>query len=166
MRQGSLACSSCALYVDIADACACVHSPAFLQHWLACGLPQHVYLYAHLTATKRRPLESEIEAVLAQYEAIAHAREGLPFFARPDHYPTSCLLGCVDVVDCVPGEVLRQQADVGEEATDCRFGFVLDRPCRLSLPQHVLGQPKIYSLDSTLVSRAQKQLRRVEPVAA
>jgi hypothetical protein len=143
-----------------------VHSPAFLQHWLARGLPQHVYLYAHLTATKRRPLESEIEAVLAQYEAIAHAREGLPFFARPDHYPTSCLLGCVDVVDCVPGEVLRQQADVGEEATDCRFGFVLDRPCRLSLPQHVLGQPKIYSLDSTLVSRAQKQLRRVEPVAA
>jgi hypothetical protein len=30
-----------------------------------------------LTATKRRPLQEEIDAVLAQYEAIACAREGL-----------------------------------------------------------------------------------------
>ena len=63
MRQGSLACSSCAVYVHIADACAGVHSLAFVQYWLARGLPQHVYLYAHLAATKRRPLESEGEAV-------------------------------------------------------------------------------------------------------
>ena len=44
------------------------------------------------------------------------------FYKRPESYPTSCLLGCVDVVDCVPGELLRQQADVGEESTDCGFG--------------------------------------------
>jgi hypothetical protein len=106
-----------------------------------------------------------VDAVLSQYEAIAEARAGLqPFFQRPESYPTSCLLGCVDVVDCVPGEVLREQSDVGEEATECAFGFVLDRPCRLTIPPHVLGQPKIYQLDPTLLSRAQKQLREVVPL--
>ena len=70
----------------------------------------------------------------------------------------------IDVVDCVPGEVLREQSDVGEEATECAFGFVLDRPCRLTIPPHVLGQPKIYQLDPTLLSRAQKQLREVVPL--
>ena len=110
-------------------------------------------------------MESEVDAVLSQYEAIAEAREGLqPYYKRPESFPTSCLLGCVDVVDCVPGEVLRQQADVGEEATDCAFGFVLDNPCRLTIPPHVLGQPKIYPLDPKLVSRCQTQLRHVVPV--
>ena len=118
-----------------------------------------------IAATKRRPLESEVEAVQNQYDAIAEAREGLqPFYARPESFPTSCLLGCVDLVDCVPGEVLRQNADVGEEATECGFGFVLENPCRLTLPPHVLGQPKIYQLDPSLVSRAQKQLRHVVPL--
>ena len=42
--------------------------------------------------------------------------------------------------------------------------FVLDSPCRLTIPPHVLGQPKIYALDPLVVSRCQKQLRHVAPI--
>lgn len=64
-------------------------------------------------------------------------------FKEPESYPTSCLLGCVDVVDCVEGQQLREAAEDGEEATECEYGFVLDRPCRLTVPPKVLGQVRL-----------------------
>eukprot|EP00293_Proteomonas_sulcata_P007664 CAMPEP_0184291004 /NCGR_PEP_ID=MMETSP1049-20130417/3119_1 /TAXON_ID=77928 /ORGANISM="Proteomonas sulcata, Strain CCMP704" /LENGTH=359 /DNA_ID=CAMNT_0026598305 /DNA_START=60 /DNA_END=1139 /DNA_ORIENTATION=- len=119
-----------------------------------------------IAATKRKPHPSEIDSVLADYEVLKEASGSLkPTFALPEDYPTSALLGCIDVVDCVSGEVLKEQAEVGEETTDCEFGFICDRPCRLTVLPHILGQPKLYDLDPILLSRAQKQLREVIPIA-
>uniref|UniRef100_A0A7S4NV91 ASCH domain-containing protein n=1 Tax=Guillardia theta TaxID=55529 RepID=A0A7S4NV91_GUITH len=116
-----------------------------------------------IAATKRRPLQSEVDAVLQQYEELRQLqgfRE--PEMLLPEHYPTSVLLGCVDVVDCVSRESFPPDAD--EEKTECAYGFILDKPCRLSITPKILGQPKIWPLETQVLARAQKQLRYVVPV--
>lgn len=44
----------------------------------------------------------KVRAVEDQYRSI-YSVEGVPGdVSLPESYPTSCLLGCVEVVDCVP----------------------------------------------------------------
>lgn len=47
-------------------------------------------------------LTAKVRAVEDQYRAI-YAAEGIADeLSLPTSYPTSCLLGCVEVVDCLP----------------------------------------------------------------
>lgn len=68
--------------------------------------------------------------------------------ALPSSYPTSCLLGCVDLVDCVSAADFSAwptlPAAAHEEASIHGSGFFLlfENHRRLVLPQHMPGQHK------------------------
>jgi hypothetical protein len=49
------------------------------------------------------PSQQEIEELQRFY----HVQKGVKPQEFPPHYPTSCLLGCVDVVDVLPQEEYR-----------------------------------------------------------
>ncbi|KEP66753.1 UNVERIFIED_CONTAM: zinc finger motif, C2HC5-type protein [Hammondia hammondi] len=67
----------------------------------------------------------------------------LPPFPR--EFPTSAVLGCVTVVDCVEKT---EQASWGLDETEgCKFEFTFRRPRRLIVPVKVVGrQPRIWNL--------------------
>lgn len=112
----------------------------------------------------RPPTEEEISDVLEQYAALRTHGD----YTLPTDYPVSCLLGCVDITDCIQGEILKEQkaAAGGDiEATECGYGFICANPCRLPAPPKILGQPKLYSLDRGMHTRAMQQLREVLPNA-
>lgn len=55
-------------------------------------------------------MDSEVAAVLEQYEELKEFGGGADTsYSPPTAYPTSALLGCIDVVDCVAGEDLRAE---------------------------------------------------------
>lgn len=74
----------------------------------------------------------------------------------PPSYPTSCLLGCVDMVDCVSAEEYTAwptlPLGVREEARihgDGKY-FLFENHQRLVLPQRMPGQHKLWKLEHEL----------------
>ncbi|KAL3211043.1 hypothetical protein MRX96_036666 [Rhipicephalus microplus] len=58
-------------------------------------------------AACKQPSQEDITEVTGIYRQIVKAEtEELKF---PDEYPTSCLLGCVNLVDCLPQDTYREQ---------------------------------------------------------
>lgn len=70
----------------------------------------------------------------------------------PTHYPTSSLLGCVNVESCLPQEEYRELYPEGE--SDSPYVFVCSKPEQLPVLLPVQGQPKIckYFKEHTLAT--------------
>lgn len=62
-------------------------------------------------------------------------------FRFPSVYPTSCLLGCVQVIDCLPQEEYRRKFPNGE--SESPFVFICEEPIELDIRFPVSGQHKI-----------------------
>ncbi|CAM9105123.1 unnamed protein product [Hapterophycus canaliculatus] len=116
-------------------------------------------LWIHAAA--KEPSEAEVRAVEDQYRSI-YSAESIPGdLSLPRSYPTSCLLGCVELVDCLPqakfqaarkipfGPKLESQSD---------FVFICQAPRNLVLPFSLPGQPKIWTLDKTTREAAEAGL--------
>nr|CAD7453256.1 unnamed protein product [Timema tahoe] len=82
----------------------------------------------------------------------------------PTQYPVSCLLGCVNVVDCLPQEEYRTRFPEGE--SDSPFVFICQDPHELPVRFPVQGKHKIYKLDSKIHQAAQKSLQRMIKIRA
>lgn len=59
----------------------------------------------------------------------------------PSAFPTGCLLGCVDLIDCLPQEEFRELYPNGEAADP--FVCVLANPQPLPIKMPIQGKPKI-----------------------
>ena len=103
-------------------------------------------------AASRTPDAAEIDALRAEY---AHHTDR-PF---PSDYPTSCLLGCVDVLDCMDLTTYRRErlASVGEDS-ECEFVMLVERPRLLSLPLSMSGDHKLWRLEKRDLAAAERQL--------
>ncbi|XP_076443607.1 activating signal cointegrator 1-like isoform X2 [Babylonia areolata] len=75
----------------------------------------------------------------------------------PTDYPSGCLLGCVDLVDCQSQEDYRQKFPDGESASP--YVFICENPQQLLIKFPIKGKHKIYKLDSTIHQAAKKGLR-------
>lgn len=64
-----------------------------------------------------------------------------PSMKFPKTYPTSCLLGCVHVDDCLPQDEYRQKYPNGESASP--FVLICRNPAILPLFYPISGQHKI-----------------------
>jgi hypothetical protein len=62
----------------------------------------------------------------------------------PLQYPTSCLLGCVNMVDCLPQEEYRTKFPNGE--SDSPFVFICEGAQELPIRFPVQGKHKICEL--------------------
>ncbi|KAG2441712.1 hypothetical protein HXX76_003328 [Chlamydomonas incerta] len=115
-------------------------------------------LWIHAAAKEMDP--AELEELQAFYTQV-HALDGTtPQF--PPAYPTSALLGCVDVVDVLPQAAVEQWPGLPHS---CRmeaaspFCFLCENPKRLVVPQPLKGEHKLWQLPKAVLKVALQGLR-------
>ncbi|KAG8236406.1 hypothetical protein J437_LFUL012827 [Ladona fulva] len=106
-----------------------------------------------VTITNELPTPSQLLIVLSD--------DNINF---PSQYPTSCLLGYVDVLDCLSQEDYRLQHPQGRSLSP--YVLVCDNPHPLPIYFPIQGNHKIYKLDSKIHLAAQKSLQRIAKLQA
>uniref|UniRef100_A0A1A7YS65 Activating signal cointegrator 1 n=1 Tax=Iconisemion striatum TaxID=60296 RepID=A0A1A7YS65_9TELE len=106
-----------------------------------------------IAAAAKRPTPQEIAEVEAMY---CHIYRREPKF--PKDYPTGCLLGCVNVTDCLSQEQFGEQfSDTCEESAS-PFVFICTNPQELLVKFPMKGKHKIWKLESHYHQGAKKGL--------
>lgn len=98
--------------------------------------------------------------VIAQMEQFYRSRttDDGQQFDFPTEYPTSVLLGCVDVIDCLDRETYLEQYPDGE--SDCDYVFICENPQELFFKKPMRGLQKIYKMEPRVHQDAKKILLR------
>ncbi|XP_077989088.1 activating signal cointegrator 1-like [Glandiceps talaboti] len=107
-----------------------------------------------IAAAAKKPTPQEITE-LENMHAMMNPDEDFEF---PEQYPISCLLGCVDVVDCMSQEQYREKFPNGESASP--YVFICENPQELVVKFPIKGQHKIWKLEPHIHQAAKKGLRR------
>ena len=94
-------------------------------------------------ATSKKPERSLIEEIEDECEKL-YGIEHPPF---PKHYPTSCVLGAIDMVDCIKASDYKDIPGAFKETSSSNFLFVCKNPRILDIPLKLPGQPKIFNLE-------------------
>lgn len=102
-----------------------------------------------IAATVKSPSDEEIAAVENMYTELFPNKN----FAFPKVYPTACLLGCVDVADCLSNDEYKENCSDNSES-ESPFVFVCENPQELMIKIPVKGQHKIWKLDSHIHKEA------------
>eukprot|EP00884_Botryococcus_braunii_P018767 jgi/Botrbrau1/5574/Bobra.97_2s0005.1 len=112
-------------------------------------------------ATSKQPTQEVIQEVQWDYTRIygAEGKSPPPF---PEHYPTSVLLGCIDIVDCLKAEQVEAWKDLPESLkmeVGSPYAFLCEKPRRLVVPQAMRGHPSIWELPKAVVKNMEPALR-------
>jgi alkylated DNA repair dioxygenase AlkB len=141
-------CTRCARYSPTLHPSCCVgFCSVRCRLWIASG--------------SRETTPEEIEAVEAEYRQVYGPNAKIPF---PKEYPTSALLGCVDLTHCWSAEefqTYRENHGAGGEDSQSAFVFVCRNPRVLPLPQSHSGQHKLYNLPPKLYQALGPSLKPV-----
>ncbi|KAM5173016.1 activating signal cointegrator 1 [Mantella aurantiaca] len=106
-----------------------------------------------IAAAAKRPSPQEISELETSYRVLLN--KGINF---PKDYPTSCLLGCVDIVDCLSREQFQEQYPSLSQESASPFVFICTSPQELLIKFPIKGQHKIWKLDSKIHQGAKKGL--------
>ncbi|KAL4121593.1 hypothetical protein QTP88_014078 [Uroleucon formosanum] len=105
-----------------------------------------------IASTSKKPSQQEIEHIETFYK---HLKKDVEF---PKRYPTGCLLGCVNVVDCLSQEEYISKFPQGENESP--FIFICKDPIMMASHFPIKGQHKIFKLDEKVHNAAQKCLMK------
>jgi alkylated DNA repair dioxygenase AlkB len=114
-----------------------------------------------IASGSRETTPEEIQQVEDEYRAVYGPNAKIPF---PADYPTSALLGCVDLTHCWSAEefqAYRSNHGAGGEDSASAFVFVCSNPRTLPLPQSHSGQHKLYNLPPKLYQSIGPNLKPV-----
>jgi hypothetical protein len=115
-------------------------------------------------ATSKKPDQILIDSIESECKEL-YFKNGRSVPNFPQKYPTSCLLGCVDVVDVVKREAYAKLVPHElQEKTDSIFLFVCKNPKKLEIPIKMPGQPNIYKLEDSILERTKDKLVKVSTV--
>ncbi|XP_028258315.1 activating signal cointegrator 1 [Parambassis ranga] len=106
-----------------------------------------------IAAAAKKPTPQEIAEVEDMYR---HIYKKEPRF--PKEYPTGCLLGCVNVTDCLSQEKFREQFPDTCEESASPFVFICTNPQELLVKFPMKGKHKIWKLESHYHQGAKKGL--------
>ncbi|KAM9311797.1 activating signal cointegrator 1 [Gastrophryne carolinensis] len=106
-----------------------------------------------IAAAAKRPSPQEISELEASYRVLLH--KDIHF---PKDYPTGCLLGCVEVADCLSLEQFQEQYPSLSQESASPFVFVCTNPQELLIKFPIKGQHKIWKLDSKIHQGAKRGL--------
>lgn len=122
-------------------------------------------LWIHATA--KAPDLMEIQQLEERYASI-YQQAGVPMPSFPSNsggYPTSALLGCVDLEACWSNNeyasVLKKNPEMPQEESESDFIFWCLRPRRLVVPLKMGGDHKIWRLEKSSLAPAQRGLQPV-----
>ncbi|NXM10552.1 TRIP4 protein, partial [Ploceus nigricollis] len=91
-----------------------------------------------IAATAKRPSPQEISELEATYRMLL--RKDVEF---PSDYPSGCLLGCVDVADCLSQEQFQEQYPDLSQESGSPFVFICTNPQEMVLKFPIKGKHKI-----------------------
>ncbi|XP_061595513.1 activating signal cointegrator 1 [Cololabis saira] len=106
-----------------------------------------------IAAAAKNPTPQEIAEVESMYRKI-YRRE--PRF--PKAYPSGCLLGCINVTDCLSQEQFGEQFPDTCEESASPFVFICTNPQELLVKFPMKGKHKIWKLESQYHQGAKKGL--------
>ncbi|CAE8668104.1 unnamed protein product, partial [Polarella glacialis] len=122
-------------------------------------------LWIHAAA--KPPDEFEVESLEMRYRSLYEAC-GIPIPLMPSEnggYPTSALLGCVDMEACWTNEEytrhLASHPSMPQEESDCDLVFWCLRPRRLVVPLKMGGDHKIWRIEKHALAAARRGLQHV-----
>mmetsp|Transcript_72006 Transcript_72006/g.114726 ORF Transcript_72006/g.114726 Transcript_72006/m.114726 type:complete len:221 (+) Transcript_72006:1495-2157(+) len=112
-----------------------------------------------IASARREPTPFEIEEVEQQYcRVYGLPRDRIPF---PREYPTTALLGCVDMVDCLGNEEYQEQfikTGLSTENNASAYCFMCENPRRLILPGQISGEHKLWKMPPERIKPMQSGL--------
>ncbi|XP_067125576.1 activating signal cointegrator 1-like, partial [Centruroides vittatus] len=140
------------------------------QPWasfLISGIKQHegrTWYTSHrgrlwIHAGAKVPTQQEI----LQLENSTRIIKGASYIKFPEQYPTGCLLGCVDVIDCLPQEEYQLQYPNGESGSP--YVLICENPQELIIKFPMKGKLKIFKLDKKLHQAAKKTTQKVKELS-
>ncbi|NWQ87127.1 TRIP4 protein, partial [Burhinus bistriatus] len=91
-----------------------------------------------IAATAKRPSPQEISELETTYRMLL--RKDVEF---PRDYPSGCLLGCVDVTDCLSQEQFNEQYPDLRQELGSPFVFICSNPQEMVVKFPIKGKPKI-----------------------
>ncbi|XP_029980505.1 activating signal cointegrator 1 isoform X2 [Sphaeramia orbicularis] len=106
-----------------------------------------------IAAAAKTPTPQDISEVENMY---CHSYKKEPRF--PKDYPTGCLLGCVNMIDCLPQEQFREQFPDTCEESASPFIFICTNPQELLVKFPMKGKHKIWKLESQYHQAAKRGL--------
>lgn len=110
-----------------------------------------------IASTQQETSDEEIESLKDFYSDFSRGH------LFPNDFPTGCILGCVDLVDCLSRDEYTATVPIEEQESQSDFVFMVKNPRRLFVPIPILGRPKIYKLDKETLSQCQQGLRSIDP---
>ncbi|XP_030670407.1 activating signal cointegrator 1 isoform X3 [Nomascus leucogenys] len=91
-----------------------------------------------IAATAKKPSPQEVSELQATYRLLRG--KDVEF---PNDYPSGCLLGCVDLIDCLSQKQFKEQfPDISQES-DSPFVFICKNPQEMVVKFPIKGNPKI-----------------------
>ncbi|CAK0878365.1 unnamed protein product [Prorocentrum cordatum] len=118
-------------------------------------------------AAGKAPDKFEVDTLEQTYSSLYESK-GVPVPALPSQaggYPTSAVLGCVDLEQCWSREeyanVLKTNPDMPQEENSCEYIFWCLRPRRLTVPIKMGEDQRIWRLPQGCLPSAQRGLQAV-----
>lgn len=116
-----------------------------------------------IASARREPTPFEIEEVEKQYlKVYGLQRAQVPF---PSEYPTTALLGCVDMVDCLANDdyvTAFVKTGRSTEMNASNYCFICESPRRLILPGQISGEHKLWKMPKERIRPMQSGLVPVD----
>ncbi|XP_028137545.1 activating signal cointegrator 1 [Diabrotica virgifera virgifera] len=114
-----------------------------------------------IAAAAKVPEEEEIEALESFYRDYYQD----PTLQFPKDYPTSCLLGCVFVEDCLDQEAYQKRFGNSDKSeSNSPYVLICSNPMILPIFYPIVGKHKIYALDKDLHKCAKLALQHANLV--
>ncbi|XP_060007677.1 activating signal cointegrator 1 isoform X2 [Lagenorhynchus albirostris] len=108
-----------------------------------------------IAATAKRPSPQEVSELQTTYLLLRG--KDVEF---PNDYPSGCLLGCVDLTDCLSQKQFKNQYPDMSQESDSPFVFICTNPQEMIVKFPIKGSPKIWKLDSKIHQGAKKGLMK------
>ncbi|XP_036160307.1 activating signal cointegrator 1 isoform X1 [Myotis myotis] len=108
-----------------------------------------------IAATAKRPSPQEVSELQTTYRFLRG--KDVEF---PNDYPSGCLLGCVDLIDCLSQNQFKDQYPDMSQESDSPFVFICTNPQEMLVKFPIKGNPKIWKLDSKIHQGAKKGLMK------
>jgi len=105
-------------------------------------------------AASKVPTQQEVD----QLHNFYRVHSGIQANKFPPQYPTSCLVGCVDVTDVLSQEEYRDKFPDGE--SNSPYVFICENPQELLIKFPMSGKHKLFQLDSKILKAAQKTVKK------
>ncbi|XP_012865730.1 PREDICTED: activating signal cointegrator 1 [Dipodomys ordii] len=108
-----------------------------------------------IAATGKKPSPQEVSELQATYRLLRG--KDVEF---PNDYPSGCLLGCVDLIECLSQKQFKEQFPDMSQESDSPFVFICKNPQEMVVKFPIKGNPKIWKLDSKIHQGAKKGLMK------